>query len=253
MLARRVIACLDVDRGRVVKGTGFVDLVDRGDPVELAVRYQDEGADEICLLDVGASPGNRATAFDVVRRAAERLCVPLTLGGGIRSAGDAARALRAGADKIGVNTAAVADPDLLGRMAQRFGSQCVVASIDAKRENGGWRVCTHGGRVATDLDAVAWARECVRRGAGEILLTSMDRDGTRDGYDLDLTRAVAGAVPVPVIASGGAGCAEHLRAAIVEGGADAVLLAGILHEGRTRIAELKAALGADGIPIRRIE
>jgi len=252
MLARRVIACLDVDRGRVVKGTGFTGLVERGDPVELAARYADGGADEICLLDITATHEHRATVFDLVRRAAERLFVPLTLGGGIRSEHDAALALRAGADKVSVNSAAVADPALLGRMARRFGAQCVVASIDAKRENGGWRVYTHGGRTATALDAIEWARECVRRGAGEILLTSMDRDGSREGYDLALTRAVADAVPVPVIASGGAGSAAHLRDAITAGGADAVLLAGILHEGRARIAELKAALDADGIPIRRI-
>jgi len=251
MLARRLIACLDVDRGRVVKGTGFIDLVDRGDPVALAARYAAEGADEICFLDITASHENRPTVLDLLRRTAERLFVPLTLGGGIRSAADAARALRSGADKISVNSAAVTDPGLLTRMAVRFGAQCVVASIDAKRENGRWRVFTHGGRVATGLDAVDWARECVRRGAGEILLTSMDRDGTREGYDLALTREVAEAVSVPVIASGGAGDAAHLRAAIEEGRADAVLLAGILHEGRVRISELKAALDADGIPIRR--
>jgi len=252
MLARRIIACLDVDRGRVVKGTGFVDLRDLGDPVELAARHARDGADEICLLDIGAGPENRATVYDLVRRAAKRLFVPLTLGGGIRSVEDATRALRAGADKVSVNTAPVQDPTLIDRLAERFGSQCVVASIDAKRENGGWRVYTHGGRKPTPLDAVEWARECVRHGAGEILLTSMDRDGTRDGYDLALTRAVSDAVSVPVIASGGAGSAEHLRAAIVEGGADAVLVAGVLHQGQVRIAELKAALGALGIPVRRI-
>jgi len=251
VLTRRLIACLDVRGGRVVKGTRFVGLRDVGDPVELAARYEAQGADEIVFLDISATPDERATALDVVRRTAERLFVPLTLGGGIRTVEDVARALRAGADKVSVNTAAVERPALLGEAAARFGAQCVVASIDAKREDGGWKVWTHGGRTRTPLDAVGWARDCVRHGAGELLLTSIDADGGRDGYDLALTRAVSEAVAVPVIASGGAGHAAHLVDAIVAGGADAVLLAGILHDGLVDLATLKRAMLDAGLPIRR--
>lgn len=251
MLARRLIACLDVRGGRVVKGTAFRHLRDVGDPAELAARYEAQGADEICFLDISATPDERATALDGVRRAAERLFVPLSLGGGIRDAEDVARALRAGADKVSVNTAAVARPDLLAEAAARFGSQCVVASIDAKREGGRWRVWTHGGRRPTGLDAVAWAAECARRGAGEILLTSIDADGGRRGYDVALTRAVAGAVDVPVVASGGAGVAAHVVAAVTEGQADAVLLAGILHDGLASPNDIKRAMLDAGLAVRR--
>src|SRR5215218_6169652 len=216
MVTRRVIVCLDVKGGRVVKGVQFVSLRDVGDPVALAERYEADGADEIVYLDISASTEERATLLDLARRTAERLFIPLTIGGGVRSADDVARALRAGADKVGINTAAVQQPSVLSECAERFGAQCVVASIDAKRDGEMWRVFTHGGRTPTALDAIAWARECVRRGAGEILLTSIDRDGARTGYDLELTRAVAAAVPVPVIASGGAGTSQHVRDAIVD-------------------------------------
>ena len=252
MLTRRIIACLDVDGERVVKGVRFVDLRDVGEPAEMAVRYEQEGADEIVFLDIAATHEERATFFDVVRRTAERLFVPLTVGGGLRTVEDATRALRAGADKVSFNSAAVARPALLGECAGRFGSQCVVVSIDARREGGAWRVHTRGGREATGLDAVEWARECVRRGAGEILLTSVDRDGARDGYDLELTRAVADAVPVPVVASGGAGNASHVIAALRERAADAALLAGILHDGVTRLSEVKQAVARAGVPVRLI-
>jgi cyclase len=252
MLTRRLIACLDVLAGRVVKGTRFADLREVGDPVRLAARYEAEGADEIVFLDISATPEERATALDVVRRTAERLFVPLTLGGGIREVDDVARALRAGADKVSVNTAAVERPALLGEAAARFGRQCVVASIDAKREDGGWTVWTHGGRRPTGLDAVAWARACGARGAGEILLTSIDADGGRGGYDLALTRAVADAVDVPVIASGGAGAAGHVVEALTDGGADAALVAGLLHDGRARIEDLKRAMRAAAIPTRSV-
>lgn len=251
MLTRRLIACLDVRGGRVVKGTAFTDLRDVGDPVALAERYEAQGADEICFLDISATPDERATALDTVRRTAERLFVPLTLGGGVRGVDDVAAALRAGADKVSVNSAAVARPGLLTEAATRFGAQCVVASIDAKRDGAGWTVWTHGGRRPTALDAIAWAVECARRGAGEILLTSIDADGGRRGYDLALTRAVADAVDVPVIASGGAGEAAHLVAAVREGGADAVLLAGILHDGLVGLDELKRTLAGAGVAVRR--
>lgn len=251
MLTRRVIACLDVRGARVVKGTAFVDLRDMGDPVELAERYEAQGADEVCFLDISASPEERATALEVVRRTAERLFVPLTLGGGLRTVTDVSAALRAGADKVSLNTSAVTTPTLLTEAAARFGSQCVVASIDARREGDRWTVWTHGGRTPTGLDAVAWAVECTRLGAGEILLTSIDADGGRQGYDLALTRAVSEAVDVPVIASGGAGRASHLIDAIDQGGADAVLLAGILHEGRIGIDALKTAMAQAGLAIRR--
>lgn len=252
MTLRRVIACLDVDAGRVVKGAGFVELRDVGDPVSLAARYEADGADEIVFLDISATHEGRAQALDAVRRTAERLFIPLTVGGGIRSLDDMSAALRAGADKVAVNSAAVRRPALIDEAAARFGTQCVVASIDARRDGDAWRVVIAGGRTETGLDAIEWARECVRRGAGEVLLTSIDRDGRRDGYDVGLTRAVANAVTVPVIASGGAGSAAHLRDAIVLGGADAVLVAGILHDGSTTITQLKASLGQAAIPVRRM-
>jgi cyclase len=251
MLARRVIACLDVTAGRVVKGTRFVDLRDMGDPVELATRYEAEGADEVCFLDISASVEGRRLLHEVVRRTAERLFIPLTVGGGIRTADDVAAALRAGADKVSVNTAAVERPGILESAAARFGRQCVVASIDARRTGGGWTVVIRGGRTDTGLDAVAWARECAARGAGEILLTSIDADGRREGYDLALTAAVAAAVDVPVIASGGAGNPDHVREVLTATAAEAALVAGVLHEGTTSVAAIKAALAGAGIPIRR--
>ena len=250
MLTRRVIVCLDVQGGRVVKGVQFVALRDVGDPVELAAAYEREGADEIVFLDISATAEGRDTLLDVARRTAERLFVPLTIGGGVRGADDVARVLRAGADKVSLNSAAVADPGIITESAKRFGSQCVVASIDARREGDGWRVFTRGGRTRTELEAVAWARECVRLGAGEILLTSIDRDGARTGYDLELTRAVADAVDVPVIASGGAGGADDVRAALSIGGADAALVAGILHDGLTTVGAIKRELRGADIPVR---
>ena len=251
MLTRRLIVCLDVAGGRVVKGVQFESLRDVGDPVELAERYEREGADEIVFLDISASAEERATLLDLARRTAERLFVPLTIGGGIRTADDVGRALRAGADKTSLNSSAIERPEVLTEAAERFGAQCVVASIDARREGDGWRVYSRGGRVATGLDAVRWARECVDRGAGEILLTSIDRDGARRGYDLELTRAVADAVDVPVIASGGAGNARDVLDALGSGGADAALVAGILHDGVTTVGEIKALLAAHHVPVRR--
>jgi imidazole glycerol-phosphate synthase subunit HisF len=253
MTLTRLIVCLDMRDGRVVKGVRFEGLRDVGDPVGLASRYELEGADEIVFLDISASLEGRATLLETVRRAAEVLFVPLTVGGGVRSVDDVTQALRAGADKVSINTAALARPQLLTECADRFGSQCVVASIDARREGENrWRVWTHGGSVRTETDAVVWAQECVARGAGEILLTSIDRDGVRRGYDLALTRAVVDAVSVPVIASGGAGSAEHVRDAVVEGGADAVLVAGILHDGLTTVRELKNVLARADVPVRAV-
>jgi cyclase len=250
----RVIPCLDVDAGRVVKGVRFVGLRDAGDPVELAARYDAEGADELVFLDITASSDARDTIVDVARRTAEEVFIPFTVGGGVRSADDARRLLRAGAEKVSVNTAAVERPELVGEVATEFGAQCVVVAIDARRrpddEGGGWGVVTHGGRRPTGLDAVAWAERVCELGAGEILLTSMDRDGTRDGYDLDLTRAVSDAVPVPVIASGGVGSLDHLVDGIVDGGADAVLAASIFHFGEHTVAEAKAHLAGRGITVR---
>lgn len=252
-LRRRIVACLDVDRGRTVKGTRFVDLRDVGDPVELAARHEAGGADEIVLLDITASHEGRDTLLEVVRRAAERLFVPLTVGGGVREVADIGEVLRAGADKVSINTAAVERPGLLRDAAARYGSQCVVASIDARRTaDGSWTVVTRGGRVETGLDAVAWARACEREGAGEILLTSVDRDGGRAGYDLELTRAVSRAVRVPVVASGGAGTAEHVRQVLCDAGADAALLAGVLHDGTLVLADLKRELAASGVPVRSL-
>ncbi|MFP3949005.1 MAG: imidazole glycerol phosphate synthase subunit HisF [Longimicrobiales bacterium] len=284
MLRPRVIVCLDVKDGRVVKGTKFRELRDVGDPVELARRYEEEGADEVVFLDISASAEGRGTLLDTVRRTAEVLFVPLTVGGGVRTVDDIGALLRAGADKISVNTAAVERPALLTEGADRFGSQCIVASVDAARMGGPadlargavgerstgnpeagsgpkgsgdgeaagtrWRAYTHGGRTPTKLDAVGWATECVDRGAGEILLTSMDQDGVRTGYDLELTRAVADRVTVPVIASGGAGNPAHLRKAFEEGGASAALLAGILHDELTTVGEIKGALQEWGVPVR---
>ena len=250
MVTRRVIVCLDVKGNRVVKGVQFEALRDVGDPVALAERYEADGADEIVYLDISASAEERSTLLDLARRTAERLFIPLTIGGGIRSADDVARALRAGADKVGVNTAAVETPEILSECAERFGSQCVVASIDAKRDEHRWVVYTHGGRTPTSLDAVSWARECVRRGAGELLVTSIDRDGARIGYDLELTAAIADSVDVPVIASGGAGSAADICDAIVRGHADAALVAGILHEGVTTVRNIKGELARHGIPVR---
>ena len=252
MLTRRLIVCLDVKGGRVVKGVQFVELRDVGDPVALATRYEAEGADEIVFLDISASAEERGTLLDVARRTAERLFIPLTIGGGVRSADDVGRALRAGADKVSINSAAVSRPAVLTESAERFGAQCVVASIDAKwsAAAGRFEVYVKGGREPTGLDAVGWARECVARGAGEILLTSIDRDGARAGYDLPLTRAIAEAVPVPVIASGGAGRAEDARDAITSGLADAALVAGILHDGLTTVGAIKAVMASGGIPVR---
>jgi imidazole glycerol-phosphate synthase subunit HisF len=247
---KRVIPCLDVDGGRVVKGVGFVDLRDAGDPVELATRYDAAGADELVFLDITATSDKRETVVELARRAADDVFVPFTIGGGIRSVEDAQAVLDAGADKVSVNSAALQRGELIDELAGTFGSQCVVLAIDAKAANGGWEAYLAGGRTATGKDAVNWAREGVERGAGEILLTSMDRDGTNDGYDLALTAAVAGAVSVPVIASGGAGEPEHLIAAL-EGGADAALCASIFHYGRHTVAEIKQQLERAGIPVRR--
>ena len=251
MLTRRLIVCLDVKGGRVVKGVNFVGLRDVGDPVALATRYEAEGADEITFLDISASAEDRATLLDVARRTAERLFIPLTIGGGVRTADDVGRALRAGADKVSLNSAMVADPTVLTACAARFGAQCVVASIDAKLdEQGTWRVWTHGGRTRTALEAVAWAEECVERGAGEVLLTSIDRDGARTGYDLALMRAVATRVAAPVIASGGAGDASHIVDVLADGHADAALVAGILHDNVTTVGALKDAMRASGLVVR---
>jgi cyclase len=260
MLLRRVIPCLDVDKGRVVKGTNFVGLRDAGDPVELAERYDAEGADELVFLDITASHEARDTIVDLARRTANNVFIPFTIGGGIRSAGDAQAVLDAGADKVSVNSAAVAWPGLIEELASTFGAQCVVLAIDAKfKERVGtglesgrahYEVYVNGGRVATGRDAVAWAREGAERGAGEILLTSMDRDGTENGYELELTQSVAKAVEIPVIASGGAGKLEHLSAAFREGGADAVLCASIFHYGVYQVSEAKRYLHEQGIPVR---
>ncbi|MEN0128035.1 MAG: imidazole glycerol phosphate synthase subunit HisF [Brevundimonas sp.] len=254
-LALRVIPCLDVDAGRVVKGVNFENLRDAGDPVELAHRYDAEGADELTFLDVSASSGNRATTYDVVRRTAEEIFVPLTVGGGVRTVDDVDRLLRAGADKVGVNTAAIARPELIAEIAQRFGSQVLVLSVDARRVTGetrtdsGYEVTTHGGRQGTGIDAVAWAARAAELGAGEILLNSMDADGTKDGFDLKMLRDVRSEVSVPLIASGGAGTPEHFVEA-ARAGADAVLAASVFHFGAMTIADVKAALSAAGVTVR---
>ncbi len=248
----RIIPCLDVDAGRVVKGVNFVDLVDAGDPVELARRYDEQGADEVVFLDITASSDDRDTILDVARRTAEEVFIPFTIGGGIRTVEDARRLLRAGADKVSVNSAAVDRPELITEIATEFGSQCAVVAIDAKARPGGttWEVYVHGGRTPTGLDAVDWAARCEALGAGEILLTSMDRDGTRDGFDLALTRAIADTVNIPVIASGGVGNLDHLVAGITEGGADAVLAASIFHFGEHTVAEAKQHLASAGVTVR---
>ncbi len=248
---KRVIPCLDVDAGRVVKGVGFVDLRDAGDPVELAARYDAAGADELVFLDITATADKRETVVELARSAAEEVFIPFTVGGGIRGVADAQAVLDAGADKVSVNSAALERPQLLDELVRTFGSQCVVLAIDAKRGNGAWEAYLAGGRTPTGRDAVQWSREGVERGAGEILLTSMDRDGTGDGYDVALIAAVAAAVGVPVIASGGAGRLEHLAPAI-EAGADAVLCASIFHYGRHTIADAKQQLASSGVPVRPV-
>ncbi|MHB8438845.1 MAG: imidazole glycerol phosphate synthase subunit HisF [Acidimicrobiales bacterium] len=255
MRAIRVIPCLDVDAGRVVKGVRFVDLVDAGDPVALAARYDEQGADELVFLDITASSDERRTMVDVVSRTAEEVFIPFTVGGGVRSAEDARVLLRAGADKVSVNTAALAEPDLVARLADEFGTQCVVVAIDARRRDagdgsGGWEVHTHGGRRPAGREARAWAQEVAVLGAGEILLTSMDRDGTRQGFDLELTRSVADAVGIPVVASGGVGTLEHLVEGATEGGADAVLAASIFHLGEHTVADAKRYMAGRGVTVR---
>jgi len=249
-LAKRVIPCLDVTAGRVVKGVNFVGLRDAGDPVEIAARYDGEGADEVCFLDITASSDERDMLLHVIEAVAERVFIPLTVGGGVRQVGDVRRLLNAGADKVSINTAAVHNPDLVRQAAGIVGCQCIVVAIDAKKNARGWEVYTHGGRRATGLDAVDWARRMAEAGAGEILLTSMDRDGTRDGFDLGLTRAVADAVGVPVIASGGVGSAEHLAEGVLEGRADAVLAASVFHFGDFTVRQAKEHMRARGIEVR---
>ncbi|MBW3662213.1 MAG: imidazole glycerol phosphate synthase subunit HisF [Actinobacteria bacterium] len=252
-MAIRVIPCLDVTGGRVVKGVRFVELRDAGDPVELAAAYDAEGADELVFLDITASSDDRGTMVEVVQRTAEQVFIPLTVGGGVRTAEDVRAMLRAGADKVALNTAAVQRPEVLSEAADRFGSQCVVAAIDARaRTLGGWEVVTHGGRTPTGRDAVEWAAECEVRGAGEILLTSMDRDGTKEGFDVDLLRAVTDAVNLPVIASGGAGTAEHMAEAVTVGHVSAVLAASIFHFGELRVDEVKRTMADHGLPVRLV-
>jgi cyclase len=249
-LAKRVIPCLDVTAGRVVKGVNFVGLRDAGDPVEIAARYDAEGADEVCFLDITASSDERDMLLHVVEAVAERVFIPLTVGGGVRKVADVRRLLNAGADKVSINTAAVQNPDLVRDAADIVGCQCIVVAIDAKKNGSSWQVFTHGGRRATGLDAVDWARRMAAAGAGEILLTSMDRDGTRDGFDLGLTRAVADAVGVPVIASGGVGSVEHLAEGVLQGRADAVLAASVFHFGDFTVRQAKEHMRARGIEVR---
>jgi cyclase len=255
MLTKRIIPCLDVTEGRVVKGTSFSDLRDAGDPVELAAFYYREGADELVFLDIGATPEGRKTMLNVIERVAEQVFIPLTVGGGLRSTRDMRLMLQSGADKIAINTAAVLNPDLISEGAKRFGSQCIVVAIDAKRVNGAdepkWEVCTHGGRKPTGIDAIEWAKKAIELGAGEVLLTSWDADGHRSGYDLELTRIMSESLPVPVIASGGAGNLEHLYEALVAGKADAVLAASIFHYRTYSIRQAKDYLAERGIPVRR--
>ena len=249
-LAKRVIPCLDVTAGRVVKGVKFVGLRDAGDPIEIAARYDEQGADEVCFLDITASSDARDILLHVIEGVAAQVFIPLTVGGGVRTVEDVRRLLNAGADKVSINTAAVQNPDLVRAAADKVGCQCIVVAIDAKKNARGWEVYTHGGRNATGLDAVDWAQRMTRAGAGEILLTSMDRDGTRDGFDLALTRAVAEAVSVPVIASGGAGTLEHLAAGVLEGKADAVLAASIFHFGDHTVRQAKQYMRGRGIEVR---
>ena len=255
MLARRIIPCLDVDAGRVKKGVRFKELRDAGDPVAVAAAYDRQGADEVCFLDISASADGRATTIDVVRATAEQVFLPLTVGGGVRAVEDVRKLLLAGADKVGINTAAVSDPELVRRASDAFGRQAIVVAVDARRRPGqgeAWEVYTHGGRTPTGLDAVAWCVQMAEAGAGEILLTSMDRDGTRDGFDLPLTRAVADRVPIPVIASGGVGSLEHLYEGIALGGADAVLAASIFHFGEFTVGEARDYLRARGVTVREL-
>jgi imidazole glycerol-phosphate synthase subunit HisF len=253
MLAKRIIPCLDVTGGRVVKGVNFVELRDAGDPVEIAARYNDQGADELTFLDITATSDGRDLILHIIEAVASQVFIPLTVGGGVRSVADVRRLLNAGADKVSFNSAAVADPELIRAASDKYGAQCIVVAIDAKRSASGtgWDVYTHGGRKNTGLDAVAWARHMVEMGAGEILLTSMDRDGTKSGFDLNLTRQVSDSVPVPVIASGGVGALEHLSEGIRIGGADAVLAASIFHYGEFTVAQAKALMARDGIPVRQ--
>ena len=251
MLAKRVIPCLDVHAGRVVKGINFVQLRDAGDPVEVARRYDEAGADEITFLDITATADDRDLILEMIEAVASQVFIPLTVGGGVRTVADVRRLLNAGADKISINSSAVANPQLVGDAASRYGSQCIVVAIDAKADaDGGWQVYTHGGRQATGLDAVTWAKEVAARGAGEILLTSMDRDGTHAGFDLELTRAISDAVPVPVIASGGVGTLAHLADGVLEGHADAVLAASIFHYGTFTVGEAKRYMADRGIAMR---
>jgi cyclase len=251
MLAKRIIPCLDVTGGRVVKGVNFIELRDAGDPVEIAARYNDQGADELTFLDITATSDCRDLILHIIEAVAAQVFIPLTVGGGVRTVEDVRRLLNAGADKVSFNSAAVANPQVIRDASEKYGAQCIVVAIDAKkRHGGGWDVYTHGGRKNTGLDAVAWARHMAEQGAGEILLTSMDRDGTKIGFDLELTRAVAEAVPVPVIASGGVGALEHLSEGIRIGGADAVLAASIFHYGEFTVGQAKALLARDGIPVR---
>jgi cyclase len=259
MLAKRIIPCLDVTGGRVVKGVNFVELRDAGDPVEIAARYNEQGADELTFLDITATSDGRDLILHIIESVASQVFIPLTVGGGVRTVDDVRRLLNAGADKVSFNSAAVANPQVIRDASDRYGAQCIVVAIDAKRRHGddlaargpGWDVYTHGGRKNTGLDAVAWATRMAAHGAGEILLTSMDRDGTKSGFDLELTRAVSDAVPVPVIASGGVGALEHLSDGIRIGGADAVLAASIFHYGEFTVAQAKALLARDGIPVRQ--
>jgi len=266
-LAKRVIPCLDLDGGRVVKSVQFVDTRDAGDPVELAIRYDEQGADELCFLDITASPEGRETTYAVLRAAAEKVFIPLTIGGGVRTVDDVRRRLRAGADKVSMNTAAVRNPDLVRGASDAFGAQCIVVAIDARRVEGGpgpgvsprWEVVLEGGRgargeepIRSGIDAVKWATEAEKLGAGEILLTSFDRDGTKEGYDIELTRTISDAVGIPVIASGGAGTAEHLAEGVIDGHADAVLVASIVHYGTYTIRELKDHMATRGIPVRLV-
>ena len=259
MLAKRIIPCLDVTGGRVVKGVNFVELRDAGDPVEIAARYNEQGADELTFLDITATSDARGLILPIIEAVASQVFIPLTVGGGVREVSDVRRLLNAGADKVSFNSAAVANPQVISDASDKYGAQCIVVAIDAKRRSPedaaargpGWDVYTHGGRKNTGLDAVAWAREMVARGAGEILLTSMDRDGTRAGFDLELTRAVSDAVPVPVIASGGVGTLDHLADGVQQGGADAVLAASIFHYGEHTVGEAKALMAARGIPVRQ--
>ncbi len=250
MLSRRIIPCLDIDHGRVVKGVQFVALRDAGDPVEVAKRYNDEGADELTFLDISASYEQRGTLAEVVSAVADQVFIPLTVGGGVRSVDDIRTLLLAGADKVSINSAAVKEPELVRAAARRFGNSCIVVAIDAKRVDDHWEVFTHGGRHSTGLNAITWAQQMADYGAGEILLTSMDRDGTGVGFDLELTRAVSDAVPVPVIASGGVGAIKHFAEGVVQGHADAVLAASVFHFGQFRIAEVKAEMVKAGIPVR---